>query len=64
MHTTVLFAAEASGQTRVSVTWRPEGEVSAAELAEFVKARAGMTVGWTGSFDKLEDHLQSLKASL
>jgi len=64
MHTTVLFAAEANGQTRVSVTWRPEGEVSAEELAEFVKARAGMTVGWTGSFDKLEDHLQTLKASL
>lgn len=64
MHTTVLFASEGSGQTRVSVTWRPEGDVSAAELAEFIKARAGMTVGWTGSFDKLDDHLEAFKAKM
>lgn len=63
MHTTVLFAPEANGETRVSVTWRPEGEVSAEELAEFVKARDGMTVGWTGSFDKMEGWLEKLKAA-
>ena len=25
-----------------------------ADIAEFMKQRSGMTLGWTGSFDKLE----------
>lgn len=63
MHTTVQFAEEGSTQTRVSVTWRPEGDVSADELAAFLKARDGMTMGWTGSFDKLEGHMDSLETA-
>ena len=59
----VTFAPEGAGQTRVSVTWRPEGQVAAEELAAFVKAREGMTVGWTGSFDKLESYLEGLTAN-
>jgi uncharacterized protein YndB with AHSA1/START domain len=53
LRTTVLFADEGDA-TRVTVTWEPLGELTPAELETFVKERAGMTNGWTGSFDKLE----------
>jgi hypothetical protein len=35
------------------------GNVTQEELAAFVNARAGMTQGWTGSFDKLEAYLEN-----
>lgn len=54
MLTTVQFTAEAADRTRVTVTWEPHGTVTAAELETFMKARGGMTMGWTGSFDKLD----------
>ncbi len=57
MLTTVQLAEEAADETRVTVTWEPFGKVSAEELAAFVQMKASMTMGWTGSFDKLEDHL-------
>lgn len=52
--TTVELVEEAEGGTRVTVTSEPQGAVTDAELAAFVGERAGMTLGWTGSFDKLE----------
>ncbi|HTM45294.1 MAG TPA: SRPBCC family protein [Polyangiaceae bacterium] len=55
MKTTVTLTAESSDRTRVSVTWEAHGNVSSEELTTFVKARAGMTQGWTGSFDKLDE---------
>ncbi|MCB1089534.1 MAG: SRPBCC domain-containing protein, partial [Verrucomicrobiae bacterium] len=39
LHTSVQFAQEGPGQTRVCVTCRPEGEVSAEELAAFLGTR-------------------------
>jgi uncharacterized protein YndB with AHSA1/START domain len=54
MLTTVQFTEETADRTRVTVTWEPHGAVTAEELATFMKARGGMTMGWTGSFDKLE----------
>ncbi len=57
MLTTVLLTPEGPDQTRVTVTWEPSGKPTPAEVETFVKARAGMTGGWTGSFDKLEHHL-------
>jgi uncharacterized protein YndB with AHSA1/START domain len=57
MKTTVQLTEEGPEQTRVTVTWQPYGEVTAAEMESFVKAKAGMTQGWTGSFDKLEDYI-------
>ena len=53
MHSTIEFAAESPERTRVTVRWQPQ-EATDADLAEFVKQRGGMTMGWTGSFDKLE----------
>lgn len=52
MQTTVLFAAEETDATRVTVIWVPVG--TAEELQAFLDHRSGMTQGWTGSFDKLE----------
>lgn len=57
MMTTVRLIEEAKNRTRVNVTWEAHGRVSPEELAVMVNMRAGMTQGWTGSFDKLEDYL-------
>lgn len=57
MLTTVVLSEEGPDQTRVTVTWETYGNVTPEELETFVKARTGMTQGWTGSFDKLEDYL-------
>ncbi|MCC7053177.1 MAG: SRPBCC domain-containing protein [Gemmatimonadaceae bacterium] len=54
MHVTVTFVAEGAARTRVTVLWQPHGEPTAAEVAAFVTERAGMTQGWSGSFDKLD----------
>lgn len=54
MQTTVEFTAESENQTRVTVTWEPVGDFTGAELQAFINERRGMTMGWTGSFDKLE----------
>lgn len=54
MQTTVEFTAEGDSQTRVTVTWEPVGDFTDAELQAFINERRGMTMGWTGSFDKLE----------
>lgn len=57
MLTTVTFTPEGDNQTRVTVEWEPYGPVTAEELKAFIEHRGGMTQGWTGSFDKLEDLL-------
>jgi uncharacterized protein YndB with AHSA1/START domain len=54
MRTTIQFTAEDSHTTRVTVTSEPVGAVSAEELSGFIDTRAGMTLGWTCSFDQLE----------
>jgi uncharacterized protein YndB with AHSA1/START domain len=53
MLTTVELTAEGPDRTRVRVCWEPH-VANAADIAEFVKQRGSMTMGWTGSFDKLE----------
>jgi uncharacterized protein YndB with AHSA1/START domain len=60
MLTTVQFIEEAPNRTRVTVTWEPYGAVTIEELHAFMKARGGMTMGWTGSFDKLETLLANI----
>lgn len=56
--TTVVFAEEAPGRTRVTVTSVAHGGAAAAEIAAFVRERAGMTIGWTHAFDGLEARLE------
>ena len=57
MLTTVLLTREGATQTRVTVRSEVYGSATPDEVAAFVAERAGMTKGWTGSFDKLEDHV-------
>lgn len=60
MLTVVSFEQEEPNKTRVTVKWEAHGSATPEEIATFVKERAGMTQGWTGSFDKLEDYLNSI----
>lgn len=57
MLTTVQLTEEGPDRTRVTVTWQPHGAITREELETFINSKAGMTQGWTGSFDKLEAHL-------
>lgn len=63
MLTVVQLTAEGPDRTRVTVTWEPHGPTTPEELETFIKSRAGMTQGWTGSFDKLDDYLASQAAT-
>jgi uncharacterized protein YndB with AHSA1/START domain len=54
MLTTVKLSEESPDRTRVTVTWEPHGATTREELEAFISERGGMTLGWTGSFDKLE----------
>ena len=51
---TVTFVAESPTQTRVSMRFGIVGAVPADEVAAFTAERAGMTHGWSGSFDALD----------
>ncbi len=57
MLTTVVLTPEGPDQTRLTVTWEVYGKAAPEEMETFVKSRAGMVGGWTGSFDRLEDYL-------
>ncbi|MBI2809938.1 MAG: SRPBCC domain-containing protein [Candidatus Melainabacteria bacterium] len=59
MLTTIEFTSEGEDQTRVTITAECHGDTTPEELATFVQARGGMTQGWTGSFDKLEEYLST-----
>lgn len=58
MLVTVQLTEEGPKQTRVTVRWDIYGEATPAERETFHVAKPGMTLGWTGSFDKLEDLLK------
>ena len=58
MLTTVTLTEEANEKTRVTVTWEVYGEATAVERETFNKAKSGMTQGWSGSFEKLEEYLK------
>jgi len=62
MLTTVQLTEEGPNRTRVTVTWEVYGEATREELEMFIQSRAGMTQGWTGSFDKLDTLLATVDA--
>jgi uncharacterized protein YndB with AHSA1/START domain len=62
MQTTVLFVPEGERATRVTVVSAIEADAGAAEVAAFRHERSGMTLGWSGSFNKLEATLAELAA--
>lgn len=55
--TTVQFSEEEANHTRVTLTWEILGNATELERKTFHEMKAGMTQGWTGSFDKLEEQL-------
>ncbi len=57
MLTTVTLTEEDPNRTRVTVQWEVHGDATQAERDTFHAAKAGMTQGWTGSFDKLDETL-------
>lgn len=57
MLSTVTLTEEGPAQTRVTVFWETHGQTTPQELETFIAARAGMTQGWSGSFEKLEKYL-------
>ncbi len=59
MLTTVQLSEEGPDRTRVTVTWEVHGKASQEEMDMFIKSKGGMSQGWTGSFDKLEELLAS-----
>ncbi|MEN0057575.1 MAG: SRPBCC family protein [Bdellovibrio sp.] len=59
MLTLVTLSEEEAGCTRVTVTWTLLNSATDSERNTFIKGRTGMTQGWTGSFDKLEEYLQA-----
>jgi uncharacterized protein YndB with AHSA1/START domain len=61
MKTIITFATENGGKTRVTIEWEPYGNVNPTELKTFTDGRSGMTMGWTGSFDKLENFISENK---
>jgi uncharacterized protein YndB with AHSA1/START domain len=63
MLTTVLFTEEGTNQTRVTVRWDVYGDATREEIDTFTAGRAGMTQGWGGSFDKLEDYASTVHAT-
>ena len=61
MLTTITLTAETLASTRVTILWEVYGEATTAERTTFNAGKAGMTQGWGGTFDKLEDYLQTAK---
>lgn len=57
MLTTVLFNDEGDGHIRITLKWEIHGEATDEERRAFHDEKPGMTIGWTGSFDKLEEAL-------
>jgi uncharacterized protein YndB with AHSA1/START domain len=60
MLTTVTLSEEGPEKTRVTITWEVYGPSTRDELEAFVKEKGGMTLGWTGSFDKLEAYIEKV----
>lgn len=56
--TTVMFTAEEENLTRLTLRSEIIDECTSEELAAFVKERGGMTQGWNGSLDRLEEWLE------
>lgn len=58
MLTTVTFTKEADGGTRVTLQWEVTGDWTQAEMETFIKGKSSMSLGWGGSFDKLEKYFE------
>ena len=60
MLSTFIFEDVGSDRTKLTVMWVPIS-VSDAEREAFEAGRGSMTMGWTGTFERLEAYLTSLE---
>lgn len=58
MLTTVVLTEEGPDRTRITLTWEVFGDASPIERETFNKAKGGMSQGWGGSFDRLDEYLK------
>lgn len=58
MLATITFAEEGPNETRVTVMSEVYGEAIENEKTAFQNEKPGMTLGWNGSFDKLDELLK------
>lgn len=59
MLTTITFSEEEDGQTRVTLEWEVTDKWTQEEIDTFISGRKSMSQGWSGSFDKLDEYLES-----
>lgn len=59
MKTTIRFYEEEPKQTRIEIQWEVFGNATKEEHDTFFAAKPGMSIGWTGSLDKLDEYLNS-----
>ncbi len=60
MDSTYSLEDAPGGKTLLTIAWRPLG-ASSEEIATFDSNRASMNGGWSGTLDRLEDHLREIK---
>jgi uncharacterized protein YndB with AHSA1/START domain len=60
MKTTVTFNEVEPNETLVNIRWEVFGKATQEELETFKAGKFGMTQGWSGSFDKLENYLKTI----
>lgn len=58
IHSTITFTEE-NGQTTVTVEWTPY-DATESECETFDEGSDSMQAGWTGTFDKLDAHLDDV----
>lgn len=63
MLTTVTLTEEGPQQTLVTIKWEVYGDATDVERQTFHNEKPGMTQGWGGSFDTLEEYLLERKNS-
>jgi uncharacterized protein YndB with AHSA1/START domain len=59
MLTTIVFEEPSKGKTKIVLTWEPQ-DANAVELETFEAAKSGMTQGWGGTFELLENYLKEI----
>lgn len=61
MLTTVMFYEEGPEETRICLKWEVCGDATEEERKTFHDAKGGMTIGWTGSFRKIDEYIAQKK---
>ncbi len=60
MLTTVIFEDEGKNKTKITLTWEPQ-DASREEIETFNNAKGGMSQGWGGSFENLDNYLKEVR---